>query len=92
MATRSMPLNHPEKDSVFRLAFLSRIHPKKNLDFAIECLHSVTANVEFNIYGPVDDGAYWDRCLRKAEQLPSNIKLRFHGAIPIPRSNNSAKE
>ena len=81
VSERSTPLDHHGKDGLFRLAFLSRIHPKKNLDFAIECLHGVTGNIEFNIYGPIDDEAYWNRCLRKAELLPSNIKLRFHGPI-----------
>ena len=81
VSDRSMPLGRHEKDSAFRIVFLSRIHPKKNLDFAIDCLHGVTGNIEFNIFGPVDDEAYWSSCLRKAEQLPSNIKLRFHGPI-----------
>ena len=81
VSDRSTPLGRQEKDGAFRIAFLSRIHPKKNLDFAIDCLHGVTGNVEFNIYGPVDDETYWSRCLRKAEQLPSNIKLRFHGPV-----------
>ena len=78
---RSVLVGDHGNDGVFRLAFLSRIHPKKNLDFAIECLHGVTGNVEFNIYGPVDDESYWHRCLRKAEKLPSNIKLNFHGPV-----------
>ena len=47
LATRSMPLDHPVKDSVFRLAFSFENTSQKNLDFAIECLHSVTADVEF---------------------------------------------
>ena len=80
-SARSLPLDPHRKVDVFRIAFLSRIHPKKNLDFAIECLHGVTENVEFNIYGPIDDEAYWSYCLRKAERLPSNIKLRFHGPV-----------
>lgn len=64
-----------------KLIFLSRISPKKNLLGALDILAKVTAKVEFNIYGPVGDPAYWDQCCKKLDQLPSNIDASYRGAI-----------
>ena len=64
-----------------QVAFLSRIHPKKNLDFAICCLKEVTENASFNIYGPIDDHEYWEKCRSLLSGLPKNVSFTYHGAI-----------
>ncbi len=64
-----------------RIVFLSRISPKKNLDYAIEVLKRVTIAVEFNIYGVIDDQAYWERCKEQVGSLPGNVKVTYKGAI-----------
>lgn len=65
-----------------KVVFLSRLVPKKNLLGAIEAMQTVTAPVDFDIYGPHEDLAYIDQCRTAAEQLPSNVRLRFQGALP----------
>ena len=45
-----------------KLVFLSRISPKKNLDGALRMLDGVKGSISFNIYGPIDDGIYWEKC------------------------------
>lgn len=64
-----------------RVIFLSRIHPKKNLKTAIELLTNVKGKVEFDIYGPIEDDKYWDKCKRLIQQLPSNIVVNYNGLV-----------
>jgi glycosyltransferase involved in cell wall biosynthesis len=70
-----------KKDDPIRIVFLSRISPKKNLDYAIRVLKEVEVPVIFNIYGVIDDSEYWDRCRQIIETLPANIAVKFHGPI-----------
>lgn len=49
-----------------RLVFISRITPKKNLDFALEVLNEISSGeIIFDIYGPKEDEEYWERCKQK---------------------------
>ena len=34
----------------------------KNLDGALEILRGVESRVQFDIFGPVDDPGYWQKC------------------------------
>lgn len=69
-------------ENVLKIAFLSRICPKKNLLGAIKCLEQVRGKVEFTIYGPEEDAAYWEACKSKLEKLPDNIQWRYDGDLP----------
>ncbi|HJQ11890.1 MAG TPA: glycosyltransferase [Gemmatimonadaceae bacterium] len=64
------------------VTFLSRICRMKNLDTAIEVLSGVKGNVEFAVYGPIEDRDYWGAAVRAASQLPDNIKFTYKGVIP----------
>lgn len=64
------------------VCFLSRISPKKNLDFALRVLARVTVPVQFTIYGPHEDPAYWNMCQKLIEQLPEHIKVTYVGGVP----------
>lgn len=64
-----------------RLCFLSRISPKKNLDFALRVLAGVKVPVEFTIYGPIDDPAFWEACQPLIAQLPANIRTKYGGEV-----------
>jgi glycosyltransferase involved in cell wall biosynthesis len=66
-----------------KLVFLSRITPKKNLDGTLKLLEKLDKNaqVEFTIYGPVEDQSYWDECKTIIHRLPSNIKVHHPGAL-----------
>jgi glycosyltransferase involved in cell wall biosynthesis len=65
-----------------RVAFLGRITPVKNLDFALEALAAVSAPVRFHIYGPPDDAAYWRRCQAMAASLPPHVQVWHGGVLP----------
>ncbi|HUR21343.1 MAG TPA: glycosyltransferase [Vicinamibacterales bacterium] len=66
---------------VLRLCFLSRISPKKNLDFALRVLADVNAPVEFTIYGPVEDTSFWATCQQLIARLPSHIRVHYGGEL-----------
>lgn len=68
-----------------RVIFISRISPKKNLDFALRILGGVKGEVEFSIYGPVDDDAYWSECEAIASALPENVHVVRYGPIEHDR-------
>lgn len=66
---------------VLQVVFLSRISPMKNLDFALRVLATVKSSVQFDIYGAVDDEAYWQRCRSLIDRLPAHVHAHYHGVI-----------
>jgi glycosyltransferase involved in cell wall biosynthesis len=82
IVTLSDALKPRELDSGrLKVLYLSRIGRDKNLLFALEVLSKVTANVEFNIVGPIREPHYWDRCQKAIGTLPENIHVSYLGAI-----------
>lgn len=74
-----------EKDhKVIKLVFLSLITEKKNLHLILESLKVSNLEVIFDIYGPIKDYIYWDSCKKLINELPSNIKVTYKGAIEPP--------
>ena len=75
----------PSKDvksaAPLRLVFLSRIDRKKNLDFALTALRSTQGAVDFDIYGPINDQAYWRACQSIIGNLPHWVQVRYRGVI-----------
>jgi glycosyltransferase involved in cell wall biosynthesis len=66
-----------------KLVYLSRVTPKKNLDFALRLLRHIPASIRFDIYGPLEDQAYWSECQRLIGELPANVKVRYCGLVPL---------
>jgi glycosyltransferase involved in cell wall biosynthesis len=64
-----------------RIAYLSRIDRKKNLDFALQALAEAAVPVRFDIYGPVSNHAYWRACEAQIAAIPASVEVRHHGAI-----------
>lgn len=65
-----------------KLVFFSRISRMKNLDFALTVLSSgISGEVEFDIYGPIEDELYWAKCQQQIAALPSNITTRYCGEV-----------
>jgi glycosyltransferase involved in cell wall biosynthesis len=74
--------SEPKRPGRLQAVYVSRIHPKKNLEGTIAAFSRLEGEVELNIYGPIDDAAYWARCSRQLRQLPANVRWSYHGAIP----------
>lgn len=73
--------DYNSKERPLRIVFLSRISPKKNLDYALRILAQVSVPVFFDIYGPVGDENYWRKCQKLITNLPSHVSVKYHGAI-----------
>lgn len=67
--------------SILRIIFLSRISPEKNLLFLLESLRKSACKIELNIFGPIQDHAYWNRCQAAIAQLPSNVNANYRGQV-----------
>jgi glycosyltransferase involved in cell wall biosynthesis len=68
--------------SLFKLAFLARIAPMKNLETALAILSRLSGlAIEFNIYGTFEDTDYWRRCEAAIAALPPNIRVAYRGPV-----------
>ncbi len=63
--------------------FLSRISPKKNLDYALQALNETNSSsqISLDIYGPIEDEEYWKLCLKTSRGAPPHVKVVYHHAI-----------
>ena len=76
----------PRRDRVkepgsLRLVYLSRVVPQKNLLGAIESLQGMRGPVRLDVYGPLQDPAYWRRCQVAAARLPAGVDVVYRGAV-----------
>ena len=76
-------VDHKNEKTVNTLncVFLSRIHPKKNLLFAIEQLKKLSGRIKLDIYGNIEDVNYWEKCKKTIDQMPSNVTVNYVGTV-----------
>ena len=72
----------PTSPGPLRIAFLGRVTPVKNLDFALDVLARVSVPVVFDIYGPMVDPEYGARLQSRIARLPGHVTVTAHGALP----------
>jgi glycosyltransferase involved in cell wall biosynthesis len=65
-----------------RLVFLSRIAPKKNLDFLLRALAKVSGPCVLDIIGPKEDLRYWSECEQLIQHVPHNIVVNILESVP----------
>ncbi|WP_132434480.1 glycosyltransferase family 4 protein [Natronoflexus pectinivorans] len=69
-----------KKEGELKMISLARISPEKNTLFALECLKEVKmAKVVLDLYGPLYDLEYWEKCLEVLNSLPSNVVITHKG-------------
>lgn len=88
LASKSAPLaiEHGRPwEGRLRVCFLSRISPKKNLLYALQCMAKVTAEIEFSIFGPKEVPEYWDACEKVMARIPKNIMVEYRGEVEHQR-------
>lgn len=64
-----------------KAVFISRISPKKNLLAALEMLQKVRQPLIYDIYGPIEDEAYWQDCEKAIAALPPHIRVKHKGTL-----------
>ncbi|SDP84697.1 Glycosyltransferase involved in cell wall bisynthesis [Eubacterium maltosivorans] len=67
--------------SKLKVFFYSRIVEKKNLKYALEVLQNINFELQFDIYGPIEDQNYWVECKKLINILPENIKVKYKGFL-----------
>ena len=74
---------HQSPGGPLRLIFVARIHPHKNLRFAIDVLKQLTICAHFEIVGPASPGhdPYWQKCLEELAFLPPQITWNYEGGV-----------
>lgn len=71
---------HPVKEiGKLKCCFFARICEKKNLLFALRVLKEVKADIEFNIYGNIEEVDYWDKCQQIIREMPANVSINYKG-------------
>ena len=73
------PFAEKEPHQRLRGIFLSRICRMKNLSYALEALRKVSSQIEFDIYGIIEEKEYWESCKKQMESLPSNVICSYKG-------------
>lgn len=74
--------NRSKKEGALSLVFCSRILPIKNLLFLLQLLSEIKdGDIFLDIYGPVEEEDYWEKCKSIIHVLPGNIKVNYLGAV-----------
>lgn len=87
-----IPAPIPKEKGNLRVIFLSRISREKNLDYALETLQRVKGDVVFDIYGVMEDQAYYSLCQEKMRALPKNVICQYHGVVEPHRTMEVFKQ
>lgn len=71
------------------IVMIGRIHPIKNVDYAIDLMNDVTGDITLNIYGPEEDEKYVALCKESVKALPESIKVNFQGTLDHDEVGNA---
>ena len=69
-----------------RLIFLSRYMRKKNFKWLLDNLHGIEGNLQIDIFGPLEDKAYWEETEKVIDCLPANIKIEYKGSLAYEKA------
>lgn len=65
------------------IVYIARIVPIKNLLFSLEVLDKISTDITiyFDIYGPMEDEDYWNKCQKIINNLSQNIIVNYKGSL-----------
>lgn len=69
------------QDAPLRIAFISRVSPMKNLDGLLRVLATQPCRAQLDIFGTIEDRAYWGMCEGFIEKLPPHVSVNYKGAL-----------
>lgn len=82
-----------EKDQgSLKVVFAARIHPIKNLLFAIEAVNKLRCPVFFDIYGSLEDTVYWQKCQEAIANAPENVTITYKGRVDAEQAKKLAMD
>ncbi|MEM6342604.1 MAG: glycosyltransferase [Bacteroidota bacterium] len=65
-----------------RWVLIARIAWVKNLEYLFERLRNFTLPFHLDIYGPMEDPVYWEKCQEIIAACPPNVKIVWQGQLP----------
>lgn len=74
-----------------KVVFAARIHPIKNLLYAIEVVSKIALPVTFDIYGSMEDLSYWEACQVALSTAPEHISISYKGRVDATIARYIAK-
>jgi glycosyltransferase involved in cell wall biosynthesis len=82
-----------KKAGELNIFFLSRIAEVKNLHFALEILKDIPPEIQINydIFGNLEDRDYWARCTNIINGLPKNISVKYKNELAFNEVQNTIK-
>lgn len=81
-----------KEEGSLKVVFAARIHPIKNLLFAIEAVKRLTCSVCFDIYGSLEDKEYWSKCQEAIAAAPENVTITYKGRLDAQQAKKIAME
>jgi glycosyltransferase involved in cell wall biosynthesis len=75
------PARRPKRAGELQLVFISRVSRMKNLDGALAMLASAGVPATLDVYGMLEDPAYWSACQAQILALPPTIHVRYCGVV-----------
>jgi glycosyltransferase involved in cell wall biosynthesis len=84
LPARIAPVSGPlpvKRPGELRIVATARLCRMKNIRAAIHIARCVKANVEFDIWGPLEDAHYWDECRAEIAKCPPYVRVRHRGSV-----------
>jgi glycosyltransferase involved in cell wall biosynthesis len=72
-----------------KIVFLSRFVQKKNFNWLLDHIRGAGGELSIDIYGPIEDADYWDKCQEIIKTFPDNIRIEAKGPVPHEESANT---
>ena len=88
----SIDFNSNNKSNKIKIIWLARIAKDKNIQFAFKVLSKVSCDVEFDIYGPIEDLELWDNCKKISTTFSDNIVVNHKGVIEKSKTQKLLSE
>ncbi|WP_187260571.1 glycosyltransferase family 4 protein [Pontibacter beigongshangensis] len=75
--------NPEKKVNQLWLVSFARISPEKNTYYGLEILanNKFDGEITYDLYGQINDSAYWNSCQELIKELPANIQVTYRGSI-----------
>jgi glycosyltransferase involved in cell wall biosynthesis len=77
-----VPQTIRKEEGVLKLVSVGRIAPEKGTLNGLNALAAQNGHIQLDLYGTCYNEGYWNECLQVIAQLPTNIKVNYHGPCP----------
>lgn len=71
----------PKENGKLNLVSIAIVSPMKNILLVLEVLANLKEEVQYDIYGPLKEEEYWDKCKEQIKKMPENITVKYHKEI-----------